>query len=134
MGLPLVEKLIVPEKNMDPERQEIGFYRFNFFWFGQWNPVWVDDYVRTGYIDVGDIVLVTNLNCVTNIRITFRSPRKDGVSIPKMLRIKLNRENLDGGICFSLRQGSTDRLDDSYQLNISRLIPGSGPNQILSST
>ena len=54
MGLPLVEKLIVPEKNMDPERQEIGFYRFNFFWFGQWNPVWVDDYVRTGYIDIGD--------------------------------------------------------------------------------
>lgn len=54
MGLPLVEKLIVLEKNMDPERQEIGFYRFNFFWFGQWNPVWVDDYVRTGYIDVGD--------------------------------------------------------------------------------
>ena len=54
LGLPLVEKLIVPDKNMDPERQEIGFYRFNFFWFGQWNPVWVDDYVRAGYIDVGD--------------------------------------------------------------------------------
>jgi len=68
MGLPLVEKLIVPEKNMDPERQEIGFYRFNFFWFGQWNPVWVDDYVRTGYINVGDeIYWYQNENSVTNI-------------------------------------------------------------------
>ena len=78
---------------------------------------------------------MTNLNSVTNIRITFCSPRKDGVSIPKMLRIKLNLENLDGGICFSLRQGSTDLLDnDFYRLNISPLILGSGPDKILGST
>ena len=86
--------------------------------------------------DVDDeIYWYQNENSVTNIRIKFYSPWKDGVSIPKMLRIKLNRENLDGGICFWPRQGSTDRLDnDFYRLNISLLILGSGPDKILGPT
>jgi len=58
MGLPFIEKLIVPETNMDPGRQEIGLYRFNFYWFGQWNPVWIDDYLRWG---VDDNVIVRRI-------------------------------------------------------------------------